>query len=135
MMDPAPYRSVTNGIEVSVEPEYAPDRSNPERNDYFWVYTVQIRNHGDQSIQLRARHWQITDASGSVQHVRGLGVVGEQPILKPGEAFEYSSGCPLRTAQGMMMGSYEMVWSDGRRLEVSIPAFSLDTPFTKRSLN
>lgn len=135
MMDPAPYRSVTNGIEVSVEPEYAPDRSNPERSDYFWVYTVQIRNHGDQSIQLRARHWQITDASGSVQHVRGLGVVGEQPVLKPGEAFEYSSGCPLRTAQGMMTGSYEMVWSDGRRVNVSIPAFSLDTPFEKRILN
>jgi ApaG protein len=86
-------------------------------------------------VQLRARHWEITDANGRVEHVRGPGVVGEQPILKPGESFNYASGCPLTTSQGMMVGRYEMVASDGRRLMVEIPAFSLDMPDSRRVMH
>lgn len=129
------YRAVTERIEVIVVPEYAAERSRPENSDFFWVYTVEIRNHGEESVQLRARHWEITDGTGQVQHVRGIGVVGEQPVLEPGGSFRYSSGCPLKTGQGIMVGSYEMVRNDGRRFDVAIPAFSLDTPFGPRSLN
>lgn len=129
------YRAITQGIEVTVEPEFSPERSNPERGDFFWIYTVEIRNLSTATVQLRARHWQITDGLGKVQHIRGPGVVGEQPVLKPGEMFRYSSGCPLRTEQGMMVGSYEMVMADGTRFEAAIPAFSLDMPNEKRVLN
>ena len=129
------YRAMTENIEVIVEPEYAAERSNPERSDFFWVYTVEINNHGDETVQLRSRHWQITDGMGVVQHVRGVGVIGEQPVLQPGESFRYASGCPLKTGQGVMVGTYEMVSQSGRRIDVAIPAFSLDTPFGKRSLN
>ena len=129
------YRAVTEGIAVTVEPEYAADRSKPERGDYFWVYTVEIHNDSDETVQLRSRHWEITDATGHVQHVRGVGVVGEQPVIRPGATFRYSSGCPLRTPQGVMVGSYEMVGANGRRIDVAIPAFSLDAPFVTRSLH
>jgi ApaG protein len=129
------YRMVTDGIEVTVEPEFAPDRSNPERGDFFWVYTVEIRNLRHDTVQLRNRHWEITDALGNVQHVRGVGVVGEQPVIRPGAIFRYSSGCPLRTTQGVMVGTYEMVSDNGSRLEVAIPAFSLDSPYGQKSLH
>lgn len=129
------YRAMTDSIEVIVEPEFSPDRSRPDLGEFFWIYAVEIRNRGETTVQLRARHWEITDATGKVQHVRGLGVVGEQPILKPGESFRYSSGCPLATASGFMVGRYEMVAADGRRFEVAVPAFSLDTPFDRRALN
>ncbi len=126
------YRAITDGIEVLVEPEYAPDRSKPELNEFFWLYSVEIRNLSTQTIQLRARHWEITDGGGKVQHVHGLGVIGEQPVLKPGEVFRYTSGCPLTSGHGIMVGSYEMVAADGRRFKVAIPAFSLDVPFEPR---
>jgi ApaG protein len=129
------YRAVTDNIEVIVHPAYEPERSNPVEGEYFWVYTIRIRNLGGETVQLRARHWEITDALGRVEHVRGPGVVGEQPILKPGESFGYQSGCPLRTSQGMMVGSYEMVRATGERFAVSIPAFSLDVPDAPRSVN
>jgi ApaG protein len=129
------YRAITEGIEVIVEPEYSPERSRPEMGDFFWIYSVEIRNSSSETVQLRARHWEITDGSGIVQHVRGLGVVGEQPILKPGEHFRYSSGCPLKTGHGIMVGTYEMISAGGHRFEVAIPAFSLDTPNTHRSVN
>jgi ApaG protein len=129
------YRAVTDNIEVIVQPSYEPDRSNPEASEFFWIYTIRIRNLGAETVQLRARHWEITDALGRVEHVRGPGVVGEQPILKPGESFGYQSGCPLRTSQGMMVGRYEMVRADGERFAVDIPAFSLDMPDAPRSLN
>lgn len=129
------YRSVTDGIEVTVEPEFAPERSRPDLREFFWVYSVEIRNLSENTVQLRARHWEITDGGGKVQHVHGLGVVGEQPILKPGEIFRYSSGCPLQSGHGVMVGSYEMVAADGRRFEVAIPAFSLDAPTEPRVLN
>lgn len=131
----AVYRAVTEGIEVIVHPAFEPERSNPKEGTYFWSYAIRIRNLGEVTVQLRARHWEITDANGRVEHVRGPGVVGEQPILKPGESFNYSSGCPLTTSQGMMVGRYEMVASDGRRLLVEIPAFSLDMPDARRVMH
>jgi ApaG protein len=129
------YRAVTDGIEITVEPEFAADRSNPDRGDYFWVYTIEIRNLRTDTVQLRNRHWEITDANGNVQHVRGVGVVGEQPVIRPGGIFRYSSGCPLRTTQGVMVGSYEMVAADGRMLDVAVPAFSLDSPYGRKSMH
>jgi ApaG protein len=129
------YRSITEGIEVTVQPEYAADRSQPMSGQHFWIYAVEIRNLSRETVQLRARAWEISDGAGKVQHVRGLGVVGEQPILRPGEVYRYSSGCPLASNHGMMVGHYEMVAADGRRFEVAIPAFSLDTPSEPRVLN
>ncbi|CAN1495267.1 CO2+/MG2+ efflux protein ApaG [Rhabdaerophilaceae bacterium] len=129
------YRAVTENIEVMVHPAFSPERSDPDSGEYFWTYTVRIRNLGQETVQLRSRHWEITDALGRVEHVRGAGVIGKQPVLKPGQSFDYTSGCPLRTSQGVMVGSYQMVSADGRRIEVAIPAFSLDTPEIKRVLN
>lgn len=129
------YRALTEGIEVTVEPEYAPERSRPEMSEFFWVYSVEIRNLSSDTVQLRARHWEITDGWGKVEHVHGLGVVGEQPILQPGAVFRYSSGCPLKSGHGIMVGTYEMVAADGRRFEAAIPAFSLDAPFEPRTVN
>jgi ApaG protein len=129
------YRAVTEGIEVVVAPEYAAERSRPDQDEYFWIYTIEIRNLSELAVQLRARHWEITDGLGQVSHVRGLGVVGEQPVIRPGERYRYASGCPLRTGTGIMVGTYEMVAADGRRFEVAIPAFSLDAPFAPRSVN
>lgn len=126
------YRAVTEGIEVIVHPAFEPERSNPDEGNYFWSYAIRIRNLGEVTVQLRARQWEIIDANGRTEHVRGPGVVGEQPILKPGESFNYSSGCPLSTSQGVMVGRYEMVASDGRSLLVEIPAFSLDMPDARR---
>lgn len=129
------YRAVTEGIEVIVAPEYAAERSRPEIGEYFWIYEVEIRNRSADTVQLHARRWKITDSAGKTQHVQGLGVVGEQPVLRPGDVFRYSSGCPLTSGHGIMVGSYEMIAEDGRRIEVEIPAFSLDTPFEKRIVN
>ncbi|MCZ8375626.1 MAG: Co2+/Mg2+ efflux protein ApaG [Beijerinckiaceae bacterium] len=129
------YRKSTRGIEVTVEPEFSPERSRREVGQYFWTYAIEIRNLSTETVQLRARHWIITDADGQVQHVRGLGVVGEQPILRPGELYRYASGCPLTTSHGIMVGTYEMVSASGERFEVEIPAFSLDMPADRRVLN
>ncbi|AXS39633.1 Co2+/Mg2+ efflux protein ApaG [Breoghania sp. L-A4] len=129
------YRSLTRGIQVTVEPVYLEDESAPAENHYFWAYTVEIVNQGTEPVQLRARHWKITDALGRVEEVRGAGVVGEEPRLEPGERFEYTSGCPLATASGFMIGSYQMEGADGEAFSVDIPAFSLDLPDAPRVLN
>lgn len=129
------YRAVTEGIEVTVEPNYAAERSSPADNQHFWVYSVEIRNLSPDTVQLRSRRWQIADGNGRIQHVNGLGVVGEQPILRPGEIYRYSSGCPLDADHGMMAGQYEMVAADGRRFDVEIPALSLDMPSRARAIN
>jgi ApaG protein len=131
----AHYAAVTRGIRVTVEPRYMPDHSQPESNQYFWAYTIEISNLSPETVQLRTRHWRITDGLGRLQEVRGPGVVGEQPVLAPGESFRYTSGCPLETPDGMMAGAYEMVTEDGDAFEVEIPAFSLDSPFSRRILN
>jgi len=133
--DRAMYRAVTRQIEVTVEPNYVPDQSSAERGRYFWSYTVVITNTGEETVQLRTRHWVITDATGRQQEVRGEGVVGEQPVLGPGERFEYTSGVPLSTASGFMTGRYQMVSESGEKFEIEVPTFSLDSPDTRRVLN
>jgi ApaG protein len=129
------YRAVTRRIEVTVEPNFLPERSSPERSRYFWSYTIVITNTGNETVQLRTRRWIITDANGRQQEVRGEGVVGEQPVIAPGEHFEYTSGVPLSTASGFMTGSYEMQSETGERFEIEVPTFSLDGPSSKRVLN
>jgi ApaG protein len=129
------YRAVTRRIEVTVEPNFLPDRSSPERSRYFWSYTIVITNTGNETVQLRTRRWIITDATGRQQEVRGEGVIGEQPVIAPGEHFEYTSGVPLSTPSGFMTGSYEMVSETGERFEIEVPTFSLDSPSDKRVLN
>jgi len=129
------YSAVSNNIKVTVRPKYLAERSEPDEDRYFWSYTIEIANDGDRTVQLTHRHWQITDANGHREEVRGPGVVGEQPKLKPGDAFSYTSGCPLRTPSGLMVGTYRMVDESGQAFDVSIPAFSLDSPHAKRVLN
>lgn len=129
------YSCVTRDIEVTVLPEFIPDRSSDDQGHYFWAYTVEIANQGERTVQVTARHWKITDANGRLEEVRGPGVVGEQPVLKPGETFRYTSGCPLSTSSGIMTGSYQVVDEDGNMFEIDIPTFSLDSPFTQRVLN
>ena len=129
------YTAVTHDIQVTVLPEYLDDRSEPEEGRFFWAYTIEITNLGRVEVQLIARHWTITDAQGRIETVKGLGVVGEQPVLNPGETFRYTSGCPLSTPSGMMSGTYRMTDVDGRSLSVEIPAFSLDSPHARRVIN
>jgi len=128
-------RAVTRQIEVTVEPNFMPERSSVEQSRFFWSYTIVITNSSDETVQLRTRYWIITDASGKRQEVRGEGVVGEQPVLAPGERFEYTSGVPLSTASGFMAGRYQMVSETGERFEIEVPTFSLDSPDSKRVLN
>jgi ApaG protein len=129
------YRAITRQIEVTVEPNFMPERSSAEKRQYFWSYTIVITNTGADTVQLRTRHWIITDASGRKQEVRGEGVVGEQPVLAPGERFEYTSGVPLTTTSGFMTGHYQMESQNGERFEIEVPTFSLDSPDSKRVLN
>lgn len=129
------YAETTFDIQVQVQPTYLEDQSSSDENYYVWAYKVRIENQGSQTVQLLNRYWRITDSMGRVQEVRGPGVVGEQPVLRPGDVFEYSSGTPLSTTSGIMVGSYEMSTSEGERLEVAIPAFSLDIPDEPRQLN
>jgi len=129
------YAATTREIKVTVKPVFLDDQSSPSENHYVWAYHVRIENHGRETVQLRRRHWRITDAFGRIQEVRGAGVVGEQPILKPGEAFEYTSGTPLPTPSGIMVGSYEMETKAGESFNVAVPAFSLDSPHQAVRLN
>lgn len=125
------YSSSTNGVRVTVEPQYLEDRSEPAEGRYFWAYTIEIANSGDAPVQILARHWIITDGNGRREDVRGVGVVGEQPVIPPGAAFTYTSGCPLTTPSGTMVGSYQAIGDDGETFAVGIPAFSLDIPGAK----
>jgi ApaG protein len=129
------YRAVTRSIEVVVKPRFVADRSAPENNYFFWAYTISITNNGSETVQLKTRHWRITDANGRMQEVRGAGVVGEEPVLKAGEAFEYTSGVPLQTPSGFMAGTYGMVTTAGDHFDIDVPAFSLDSTEAKRTLN
>ncbi len=129
------YDLKTRGIQVSVKPYYLDDQSAPEEDHYVWAYRVTIENRGQERVQLLNRYWCITDARGSVREVRGAGVVGEQPVLEPGESFEYTSGAPLTTPSGIMVGSYEMRDGAGQTFEVAIPAFSLDSPHEDGRVN
>ncbi|MBU8872646.1 Co2+/Mg2+ efflux protein ApaG [Reyranella sp. MMS21-HV4-11] len=129
------YKATTRAILVTVQPQYLPDQSEPAKSQFVWSYTVRIENHGDVAVQLRSRHWKITDGLGRLQEVRGPGVVGKTPLLRPGERFEYTSGTPLSTPSGIMAGTYQMVDEAGVKFDVDIPTFSLDTPTAQRSLN
>jgi ApaG protein len=129
------YQAATKDIEVKVTPRFLSERSSPENGYFFWAYTIEITNRGTSTVQLKTRHWRITDANGRLQEVRGAGVVGEQPVLKPGQSFEYTSGVPLPTPSGFMVGSYGMVTEDGEDFSIDIPAFSLDSSTGARTLN
>jgi len=129
------YQSVTRNIEVTVTPEFLAERSSPDAGEFFWAYTIEITNRGPATVQLKTRHWKITDAHGKLQEVRGAGVVGETPTLEPGESFEYTSGVPLPTPSGFMTGTYGMVTPTGEGFDIQIPAFSLDSGQGKRTLN
>ena len=129
------YSSVTRDIKVSVQPVFLDEQSDPDTHRYVWAYRVVIENHGQKTVQLLNRYWRITDSRGSTQEVRGSGVVGEQPVLASCESFNYTSGAPLATPSGFMVGTYEMTDMDGNRFDIEIPAFSLDSPHSKRTLN
>ena len=122
--------AVTNNVRVEVESQYAPERSQPFQNHWFFHYTVRISNEGDETVQLLSRHWIITDGNGNVEEVRGAGVVGEQPVLSPGESFEYTSGCQLKTSTGTMRGTYQMVTEEGSHFDIEIAPFALAEPYT-----
>ena len=129
------YSAITRKIEVTVRPRYLSERSSPNEGYYFWAYTIDIANRGAETVQLKTRHWRITDALGRLQEVKGPGVVGEEPTLKPGGSFEYTSGVPLPTPSGFMTGSYGMITAAGEHFDIEIPAFSLDAPTQERTLN
>lgn len=131
----ASYTDITRGIRVSVQPTYLDDQSDPDTGRFVWAYHVTIENTGSETVQLTQRYWQITDAFGQVQEVRGPGVVGEQPVLRPGERFQYTSGTPLTAPSGIMVGRYSMRTDRGEPFDVRVPAFSLDSPHQTRSLN
>lgn len=129
------YRAITRGIQITVQPQFLPERSDPDSNQFFWAYRIEIVNLSPDTVQLRTRYWRITDGRGQVQEVRGPGVVGEQPIIEPGGAFSYTSGCPLTTPSGIMAGHYVMVTERDTVFEAEIPAFSLDSPHARRTVN
>ena len=131
----AHYTASTRGIAVSVEPTYLERESSPEHSQYFWAYRVVIENQGQETVHLLSRHWMITNARGELTEVKGPGVVGEQPILKPGESFEYTSGAPLDTSSGMMGGAYQKESESGERFDIEIPTFSLHRPDQEILLN
>ena len=129
------YSKTTNKINITVKPSYLEDQSEPDEQHYVWAYQVTINNLGQETVQLKNRYWKIIDSNGTNQEVRGSGVVGEQPILQPGEKFVYTSGTPLSTPSGFMEGYYEMETKDGNKFDATIPLFSLDSPFIPNKLN
>ncbi len=129
------YEAETEGVLVRVTPAFLEAESSPETSRYIWAYHVEIENHGARTLQLMTRYWHITDAEGRVQEVNGAGVVGQTPVLHPGERFEYTSGCPLNTPSGMMQGSYALKDTAGGTLDVRIPLFALDSPYDRRAAN
>jgi ApaG protein len=129
------YSAITRNIEVNVEPFYLADRSDPDENRYVWAYRVTIDNQSDDNVKLISRYWHITDGAGRIEEVRGAGVVGEQPELSPGDSYQYTSGCPLSTPSGIMVGTYTMRSGRGEVFEIDIPAFSLDIPDRSRTVN
>ena len=129
------YTKTTNSISITVNPYYLEDQSEPDEQHYVWAYQVTINNRGRETVQLKNRFWKIVDSNGTKQEVKGAGVVGEQPVLNPGEIFEYTSGTPLSTPSGFMEGYYEMETKDGNKFDASIPLFSLDSPYISNKLN
>jgi len=122
--------ATTRGVHVRVDPQFDPDRSEPEQDHWFFLYTVTITNQGKEIVQLLRRHWIITDGEGNVEEVKGPGVVGDQPVLQPGESYTYTSGCPLTTAFGFMQGTYQMVTANGDEFDAEIAPFELSEPYS-----
>jgi ApaG protein len=122
--------ATTEGIQITVTTQYVPQQSRPQQKRYFFAYTVKIENRGELTAQLESRHWVITDGKGKVEEVRGPGVVGQQPVLRPGQSFEYTSGCILETPRGSMHGSYQMRDQSGRNFDAAIARFDLALPYT-----
>lgn len=129
------YETVTRGIRIRVMPRYIEEQSSPDESRFVWAYSVEIHNETENSVQLKSRYWRITNGDGRTDEVRGIGVVGQTPVIAPGSSFTYTSGCPLDTPQGIMVGSYQMVDAEGELFDVAVPAFSLDSPYAKRSIN
>ena len=129
------YSKTTRGITVTVKPYFLDDQSSPQENHYVWAYQVNIKNSSNSTMKLNRRNWLIIDANGKIINVQGEGVVGEFPTLEPGESFEYTSGTPLKTTNGIMQGFYLMSQNNGDQLKIDIPAFSLDSPYNKKNLH
>lgn len=129
------FTKTTHNIKITATPQFLSEHSEPSEDHYVWAYTIELENYGDTPVKLVSRHWKITDAHGLTQEVRGAGVVGEQPVLKPGDSYQYTSGTALATASGLMLGEYEMVTPEGERFEVDIPPFSLDSPYQHAMMN
>ena len=129
------YEATTSNIRITVKPQFLESQSRPDEEHFVWAYTIRIENLGQETVTLRTRYWKITDGRGRIQEVRGAGVVGEQPTLAPGQSFEYTSGAPLPTPSGFMVGSYQMQASDGHLFNVEIPAFPLDSPHASRQMH
>jgi ApaG protein len=129
------YEQTTRHIRVSVRPQFLDHQSAPDQQKFVWAYTITVENLSGDTVKLLTRHWIITDSLGRKQEVKGDGVVGEQPLLRSGDRFEYTSGCPLSTPSGVMSGTYGMITAHGESFEIVIPAFSLDSPYDVHSLN
>jgi len=123
-----PYVEETRSVIVRVSANYLPEQSQPQGGRWFWAYHIRIENHGDMAVQLLTRRWEIRDARNTMHLVEGEGVVGEQPVVKPGGSYDYVSGCPLNTSSGSMVGAYQMIGEDGSRFDVAIPRFDLRAP-------
>jgi len=123
------YAQTTKQITVTVDPIFLHDESDLDAGMFFWAYHVVIKNNGEETVQLLSRYWRITNAVGALHEIRGEGVVGEQPVLEPGQSFEYTSGTPLSTSSGIMGGNYQMISSGGKNFDINIPTFSLDCPY------
>lgn len=130
MGKPGTSNAITRGVRVRVQAEFSPEHSAPQQGRWFFLYTIVITNDGDETVQLLTRHWIITDGSGHVEEVKGPGVVGQQPVLEPGESFEYTSGCPLSVPFGTMRGTYQMVTASGDHFDAEIGTFELKGPYT-----
>jgi len=129
------YERKTHNIRVKIKPAFLDDQSDPDENHYLWSYTVTIENDGKEPVQLMSRYWHITDGLGRSQEARGPGVVGAQPVIAPGQTFQYTSGCPLPTASGHMVGRYQMQTASGEAFEAEIPAFLLESPHERRQIH
>jgi ApaG protein len=129
------YERTTHGIRVAVQPAFIDDQSDPDDDRFLWSYTVTIENKSATTVQLMSRYWHITDGLGRVKEVSGPGVVGAQPVLAPGQTFQYTSGCPLNTASGHMVGKYKMRAESGEAFEAEIPAFLLESPHEQRQIH
>jgi len=128
------YQQTTDGVTISAQPMFMDDESDPEGHHFLWAYTIRIDNDRGENIELLTRHWRIIDGRGQSEHVNGDGVVGERPVIRPGESFEYTSCCPLKTASGLMDGSYEFATAEGRE-RIPVPRFSLDSPYGEMIIN